>query len=500
MQSCPNWGHRISLRQVLPEAELIGADDIWVTSCSCDSRNLRPGDLFVALSGSLHDGHDFAPQAVDRGCSAILASRCLPDIDLPVCRVPDTRSAYGHVCQALAGNPSQRMKVVGITGTNGKTTTSCLIGSILATAGHQIGISGTLGYFDGVQSADPTLTTPPPDELASWLARTERNGCSHAIMEISSHALAQSRPAGIELDAACITNVRRDHLDYHRSIGDYRLTKSRVLEYLTGEGFAVLNADDPTSALYLSQIDSPVLTIGIRSAAEITGTLVERYISEQTFLLTAGSETMPVCTKMIGTHHVYNCLIAAALGLAYGIDLATVVRGLEAIEYVPGRLERIECGQPFGVFVDYAHTPDALAGTLQTLREVVSGRLICVFGAGGDRDKMKRPLMARAVEADADLAVVTTDNSRTEDPKAIEADILSGFQLPGEVELIPDRAEAICRALSEAGPGDCVLIAGKGHEKYQTIGDRHQHFDDCEFARQWLYQYQPEAAPIGAES
>ena len=500
MQICPVWGQRISLCQVLPEADFLGAADVQITSCSHDSRTVEPGDLFVALPGSVHDGHDFVHEAVARGCVAILAARPLPNVDLPVCRVADTRQAHGRVCQALAGCPSEHLKIIGITGTNGKTTSSCLLASILATAGYRVGLLGTLGCFDGLEHEESALTTPPPDELAARLARMVENGCSHAVMEVSSHGLDQCRLAGVALDAACVTNVRRDHLDYHRSIRDYRLAKSRLLEHLRGEGFAVLNADDPTSAGYLAHLDTPVLTVAIRSAAEITGMLIEQYISEQTFLLTAGSETVPVRTRMIGTHHVYNCLTAAAAGLAYGIDLATVVRGLEAVEHVPGRLERIECGQPFAVFVDYAHTPDALTGSLGSLRDVAHGRLICVFGAGGDRDRQKRPLMGRAVEADANLAVLTTDNPRTEDPMAIQNDLLSGFLRPGEVEVIPDRAEAIGWALSQARPADCVLIAGKGHEDYQIIGNRRLYFDDREVARQWLYQVQPEGTPVGSNS
>ncbi len=491
MQVYPQGGQQISLRRLLPEARFVGADDIPVRFCSCDSRGVRPGDLFVALPGSVYDGHDFAAEAAERGAAAILAQRHLPEVDLPLCCVPDTRHAYARLCQALAGNPSEHLCVVGITGTNGKTTTSCLVASVLSTAGYQVGLLGTLGGFDGLDFHDASLTTPPPHELARWLARSVDNGCSHAVLEVSSHALDQSRIAGIELDAACVTNVRRDHLDYHRSILDYRITKSRLLDYLSGEGFAVLNADDPTSASYLGQMSGPVLTVGIRSAAEISATVLEQFVSEQTFLLTAGSETLPVRTRMIGTHHVYNCLIAAAVGLAYGIDLITVVRGLEAVEHVPGRLQRIECGQPFGVFVDYAHTPDALASTLRTLREVVEGRILCVFGAGGDRDKEKRPLMGRAVERGADLAVVTNDNPRTEDPRTIQYDLLRGFQRPRDVEVIPDRTEAIHWALGQALAGDCVLIAGKGHEKHQIIGTERIPFDDREIARQWLYEMQP---------
>lgn len=491
MQICPNGGVRISLRRLLPAAEFIGADDIRVASCSSDSRRVEPGDLFAALPGSVHDGHDFVVEAVRRGAVAVLARQPIPGIGLPICCVPNTQDAYARLRQALAGSPSEHLRVIGITGTNGKTTTSCLLASVLSTAGYQVGLLGTLGGFDGLDFHDSTLTTPPPDELARWLARTAANGCSHAILEVSSHALDQSRVAGIRLDAACVTNVRRDHLDYHRSILDYRMTKSRLLDYLCGEGFAVLNADDPTSASYLAEIHGPVLTIGMHSAAEISATVIERFVSEQTFLLSAGSEILPVRTRMIGTHHVYNCLVAAAVGLAYGIDLATVARGLEAVDQVPGRLQRLECGQPFGVFVDYAHTPDALAGSLRTLREVVEGRLICVFGAGGDRDREKRPLMGRAVERGADLAVVTTDNPRTEDPEAIQEDILRGLKHPERTEVIPDRTEAIHWALGQAEPGDCVLIAGKGHEKHQILGTKRVPFDDRQVAREWLYQMQP---------
>ncbi len=496
MQACPSGTYRISLRRLLPKAQFLGDGDIYVSACKSDSRKLEPGDLFAALPGRTVDGQDFIAEAVQRGCSGILARQPVEGLDLPVCVVPDVRDAFGRVAHALAGNPSRQLKVIGVTGTNGKTTTSCLIARMMAKAGHRVALSGTLGYFDGDDCRDATLTTPPADELADWLSRSVANGCSHAVMEVSSHALAQARLAGIKLDAACVTNVSRDHLDYHRTIQDYRLTKSKLLDYLSAEGLSVINADDPTSAAYLRFIDGPVLTVGIHSAAEITATIVERFASEQTFLLSAGSDTVPVRTRMIGTHHIYNCLGAAAVGLAYGMDLTTIVRGLEAVEYIPGRLHRVECGQPFGVFVDYAHTPDALAGSLQALRAVVEGRLICVFGAGGDRDREKRPLMGRAVEAGADMAVITTDNPRSEDQREITCDILDGFENPTEPAILDDRAEAICWALEEARPGDCVLIAGKGHETQQIIGNQRLHFDDYELAQAWLYEKQPHT-PVG---
>jgi UDP-N-acetylmuramoyl-L-alanyl-D-glutamate--2,6-diaminopimelate ligase len=499
MRACPDRGQLISLRQVLPQADFFGPHDIHVDSCSCDSRNVQPGDLFVALPGRELDGHDFVRDAVQRGCQAVLAERPMPDLDVPLCRVANVREAYGRVCQALAGNPGQNLKVIGVTGTNGKTSTGCLIASILSTAGHYAGLMGTLGAFDGVDFADTSHTTPPPDVLAKWLGRMVANDCTHAVLEVSSHALDQSRLAGIPLDVACITNVCRDHLDYHPTIRDYRLAKSKLLKYLVGEGFAVINADDPTSAGFLHKVNLPVLTVAINSPAEITATPIERCLSEQTFLITAGSETIPVRTRMIGTHHIYNCLEAAAVGLAYGVDLPTVVRGLENVEHLPGRLERIECGQPFGVFVDYAHTPDALSGSLKTLKQVVDGRIICVFGAGGDRDRPKRPLMGQAVADEADVPIITSDNPRSEDPQSIERDILKGFHSTANVELIPERSEAIAWALSEARPGDCVMIAGKGHEKVQIIGDQRVPFDDRQFARQWLYETQPYALPTSSE-
>jgi UDP-N-acetylmuramoyl-L-alanyl-D-glutamate--2,6-diaminopimelate ligase len=493
MQTAAVPQQSISLRKLLPEAEFFGAADIRVNRCSRDSRRVEPGDLYVALAGTAHDGHQFISEAIQRGAAAIVAQQPVVDVAAPTCIVPDTAEAYGQICQALAGDPSRRLKVIGITGTNGKTTTSCLVASILATAGHQVGLLGTLAYFDGMVSTESSMTTPPADELAHWLARMAANGCSHAVMEVSSHALAQSRLSGVTLDAACVTNVRRDHLDYHQTMLGYRLAKSRIFRHLSAEAFAVINADDPTAASYLHQVDGPVLTVGIRNAAEIMATPLEHRRSQQVFLLTAGSETIPVETDMIGIHHVYNCLVAAAVGLAYGVDLPTVVRGLEAVKNVPGRLQRLECGQPFGVFVDYAHTPDALAVVLKTLREVTPGRLICVFGAGGDRDKEKRPLMAAEVRSAADMAIITTDNPRSEDPQAIVADLLSGLDDPAEALQIPDRARAICYALAEARPGDCVLIAGKGHERFQLIGNQRLAFDDCEVARQWLYQFQPGA-------
>jgi UDP-N-acetylmuramoyl-L-alanyl-D-glutamate--2,6-diaminopimelate ligase len=472
----------------LPHAQLLGADDIRVRSCTCDSRRCRPGDLFVALLGQERDGHDFVLDAIARGATAVLANRPLPHVSVPICFVPDTAAAHGLICQALVGNPSQRLRVVGVTGTNGKTTTTHLIAGILATAGHRLGMLGTLGYCDGEVVAPADHTTPPAPALASWLARIEANGCSHAVLEASSHALAQQRLAGVQLDVACITNVRHDHFDFHGTRRRYIAAKSRLLDLLAPEGVAIVNGDDSGSAACAARYDGPLVTVGIETPAEITATVLSQFVSEQTFVLDTGSETVPVRTTLIGAHNVYNCLVAAGVGMVYGIDLPTIVRGLESVQFVPGRLERLECGQPFGVFVDYAHTPDALATCLDTLRGVARGRVICVFGAGGDRDRLKRPLMGRAVEVRADVAVVTNDNPRGEDPDEIASQILGGFEDAMRAHVMLDRAAAIRWALDEAEPGDCVIIAGKGHEDYQIIGSERTYFDDREVARHWLYE------------
>ncbi|MEX0676259.1 MAG: UDP-N-acetylmuramoyl-L-alanyl-D-glutamate--2,6-diaminopimelate ligase [Pirellulales bacterium] len=484
------------LRELVDGAPFAGNADVRVASCSCDSRACRPGDLFVAISGTRVDGHDYALEAVARGAAAIVAERPLA-AGVPVCVVPDSREALGQICQALAGRPSRRLRVIGVTGTNGKTTTSQLIASVLAAGGYRAGVLGTLGYSDGIEAAPADLTTPAAPVLAHWLARMVSAGCSHAVVEISSHAIAQRRIAGLELAAACLTNLARDHLDYHETLLNYHGIKSRIFERLGPAGVAVINADDPASLEYAPLIPGGVLSVGMRRPANVTAALVERCKSEQTFLVTAGEATAAVRTAMIGDHHVSNCLVAAAVGLAEGIDLPSIARGLENVTRVAGRLERIECGQPFGVYVDYAHTSDALAVALATVREVTAGRLICVFGAGGNRDSSKRPLMASAVERRADVAIVTTDNPRYEDPRAIAAEVIAGFERPGEARYVPDRAQAIHYALSLATADDSVLVAGRGHEAYQIAGGERRPLDDREVARRYLYNLEP-ASRYGA--
>ncbi|HEX3998006.1 MAG TPA: UDP-N-acetylmuramoyl-L-alanyl-D-glutamate--2,6-diaminopimelate ligase [Pirellulales bacterium] len=488
----PQWTpltRSISLRQLFPKAKFFGADDIIVSSIAGDWQEVAEGDLFAALVGSRADGHHHVDDALRHGATAVLAERFVPTGGLPLCVVPDTRVAFARIAQALVDNPSRRLKVIGVTGTSGKTTTSWLIRGILEAAGHATGMLGTIELSDGQWSSPSPETTPSAAVLAQWLSRMESVGCSHAVMEISSEALSQGRIEGIELHAACITNVRRNHLDIHNTLANYRSAKAKIFSYLATDGFAVLNADDPVAASFASAVTAPLLTAGMRAMAEVTAEVVDRSMSEQTFLLTAGCDTVAVRTRMIGDHHVSNCLIAATTGLVWGFELSEIARGLERVEKVPGRMERIECGQSFGVFVDYARTSDALAAALDTLREVTPGRVICVFGAEGEQDRDQRPLLAAEVERQSDLAVLTQTNPRCEPPTRILRDVLRGFERPNIVEVIPDRTDAIGWALSQAEAGDCVLIAGRGHEEQQFVGNRRLAIDDRQSARQWLYSH-----------
>ena len=366
--------------------------------------------------------------------------------------------------------------------------TALLIAAIFKAAKQNVGTFSTLGSTDGCKIGSALPHFPSPPELADWFARTAANGCENAVLEVSCEAMAQRRLAGVELDAAVLTNLRRDHADDHGSLLNVRKLKGRMFDQLKPHGFAVLNADDPASQSFISKLRRPAITFGMQARAEIMATVLERHSSEQTFLLTAGNEAIPVRSRMIGDHHIYNCLAAAAVGLVLGVDLPTVVRGLESIDFVPGRMERIECGQEFSVFVDYARTPDALNASLKALRTVMRGRVICVFGAEGEKDQALRPQLGRVVERLSQYNVITNHNPRHEEPLEIVHDILDGYAHPGKAHVLPDRAKAIAWALSQARPGDAVLIAGKGDENVQLVGNKRAKWDDRELVRTWLYE------------
>ncbi len=486
LQWVPHVPVPVNLRRLFPQASFVGCGDIHCMEVTDRSSECRPNSLFAVIRGTKADGHQHINEALKRGAAALLVDRPLADVAVPQCIVSDVRRAYAELCSAVMAHPSRHLGLAGVTGTNGKTTTTWLIRSILQAAGRQTGLLGTIEYSDGKTHEPSHLTTPEPAGLARRLAAMVSGGTTHAALELSSHALDQRRTSGTLLDAAVISNITQDHFDYHQNFAAYRRSKLRIFDYLKPAGLAIINVDDAGSRSCLDDATKRVTTYGLDEPADISAEIVSATLRGSRFRLSIGTGTVLVETGLIGRHNVSNCLAAAAVANHFGVQLDAIARGIETLTAVPGRLEAIDCGQPFPVFVDYAHTEDALRHCLASLRPLTKGRLICVFGAGGDRDKLKRPLLGRAA-AEADLPVVTSDNPRTEAPEAIVNDIIAGFNGTRRQPYIEiDRERAIRWAIQHAGPTDTILIAGKGHETEQIIGEQRLHFDDREVARECL--------------
>ncbi len=486
MSQSPTIPAGVSLRELLAdEVRGSSAADFRAASCTSDWRQVRPGDVFVAITDAEHDGHDGATAAADGGAAAVVCERPLPVFHIPQFVVSDSRAAYGRLCQALVGDPSRQMKVIGVTGTSGKTTVARLLTSIFRQAGAAAGTLDSFGYWDGWEDRPAQEAPLSPPLLARSLAEMAASGVRHAIIEVSSRELSQAALAGVRLDAVCMTQVGRDHLDWHGSVQNYRRAKRRIFEHLHTDGVAVLNADDPVCVDMLCDLDRPMLTFGLKKPAEISAEVVEQHVNEQTFVLTAGDESVGVRTEIVGDHHIYNCLAAATMGLAYGIELTTVARGLEAVDRLPGRMERIMGGQEFAVFVDAAQSPDTLRATLRAVRQVTSGRVICLFGAPGEQEIEQRQVMGRVVGSMADVAIVTSNAPRGEDPRLICLQVRSGFADVSRPQIVVDRTAAIAHALNLARPGDTVVIAGMGERTYGTDADS-MPIGDAEIARQAL--------------
>ena len=477
----------LMLRQLFPSARFTGARDIPVHACCSDADRCQPGDLYVALLDSHRDGHDDLSRAISRGAAAVLVERHVIS-PVPTCQVTDTRDALGILCHHLAGKPSSQLSVAGITGTSGKTATTHLLQSIWKKASIQSGLVSSVCHDDGHQVMPSCHDTPSPPELADLMARMTQHECQRVDLEISSRALAARQLAGIELDAAIITRIRSDHLDLHGSLENYRRAKLQILSLLKPAGLAIVNLDDPATRTLLPMIDVPLLTFGIHSDADITGTVLQRNPNEQVFLITAGQETAVVRSGVIGNPHVAHCLAAAALGLASGVELATIAAGLSTPHRVPGHLERVECGQPFSVYVDSANHPDTIAMALNAIRLSTTGRLICVFGPSGHRSAELRARMGCVVERSADLGIITSHDTRERAPLARSHDVLDGYEQPGQAHIIPDRVEAVCWALDQAGAGDAVLIAGNEIQTIHEQGLTLDNFDDFQVVTEWLHQ------------
>jgi UDP-N-acetylmuramoyl-L-alanyl-D-glutamate--2,6-diaminopimelate ligase len=448
----------VSLKRLYPAAEFLNARDISVSSCTSDSRQCRPGDVFVALVGDNHDGHDFARPAMERGAVGIVAEYPVPVDGLPQCIVPDTRIAFATLCQRLAGDPSKRLKVIGVTGTAGKTSVSTLVASALAHAGHRVALLNDLEQSDWETLRPATGNEHGSAEIADWLARAVSNDCAYAVVEVSSQALARRRFHGVEFDTVCVTNIQRAHLREHGTLANYVRCKHRILELMRPDGVVVANADDLGAKRLLNHWNGPGLTFGGGDEAEIQGALAERCPSEQTFLLTAGHETVPVRTSIVGDHHLSNCLAAVTVGLAHGLRVTDAVAGVEAVTSLPGRLERLECGQPFGVFLDQYCFEGSLVSCLQTLRGVTRGRLICILGAMPQQSSKELAHWTGLAGKDADEVILTSDNFKTDAPERKLGSIAGRNGEGVRTRVIGKRTLAVSRIFAELHEGDCVLV------------------------------------------
>ncbi len=478
----------VRLSGTLPE-ELARAT---VEGLEYDSRRTGPRFLFFAFPGARVDGRQFARQAIERGALAVLSELDPPPgFDGAWLKVEHGRRALATAARNFYGRPDELLQLTGITGTNGKTTTSYLIDSVFQAAGATTGLIGTIEYHVAGERIAAANTTPESLDTFRLLDQVRRKGGTYVTMEVSSHALALGRAYGLKFHTAVFTNLTRDHLDFHRTMEEY--LKAKRLLFVPEEGpgpaRAVLNADDPHSHQMLPPAGE-VIWYGLGPPATVRAERIENSFEGLRFELLAGEERAEITSRLAGRVNVYNILAACAAGLSYGIDMATITRGITRCSAVPGRFERVEEGQPFLVVVDYAHTDDALKNVIAVAREMTRGRVITLFGCGGDRDRTKRPLMGMAAAEGSDFVVLTSDNPRSEDPLDIINDALVGLRRYDTPHLVEaDRHKAIRLAIGHAGPKDIVLIAGKGHEPYQVLKDRTIDFDDREVAREVLRQF-----------
>ncbi|AOZ91679.1 UDP-N-acetylmuramoyl-L-alanyl-D-glutamate--2,6-diaminopimelate ligase [Paenibacillus crassostreae] len=483
------------LASTLTIKRIVGSGDITVSGIQTDSRKVSSGDLFICLPGHTVDGHLYAEQAKENGAVALVVDHQL-DIELPQLIVKDCRFAMAVIADSFFGSPSKQMKVIGITGTNGKTTTSYLIEKIMNDHGVKTGLIGTIQMSYGGRTFPMSGTTPEALELQRSFHDMAVSGTRCCVMEVSSHALEQGRVKGTDFHTTVFTNLTQDHLDYHHSMEDYRSAKGLLFARMGNafqgspdkRKFAVLNADDPASSYFKKLTSSEVITYGMEDGADVRATQISISSQGTEFHVDSFRGSTDIKLKMVGKFNVYNALAAITATLLEGIELEEIKRSLETLAGVDGRVESVDAGQPFAVIVDYAHTPDGLENVLKTVKEFAQGRVLTVFGCGGDRDKTKRPLMGKISAKYSDMIFVTSDNPRTEDPEAILKDIELGLiedQVSSDsYQLIVDRRAAIQKAIDMASPEDVVLIAGKGHETYQKIGQMTLDFDDRVVAKE----------------
>lgn len=463
-------------------------EDLEITSIENDNRKVQIGSLFICIKGYTVDGHDFAEAAVKNGAAAILAERPIA-LDVPVILVKDTTRAMAVLADTFYGQPTKKLHLIGITGTNGKTTTSHLIEKIMVDAGQRTGLIGTMYTKIAEETIETKNTTPESLTLQKTFQQMVDRGVETAVMEVSSHALDLGRVHGCDYDVAVFTNLTQDHLDYHKTMDEYKRAKSLLFAQLgntfnhQNPKFAILNADDQASEMYSRATAAHIVTYGIDMKADIQAKDIQMTSSGTSFNLIIETEIYPVQMQLIGKFSVYNVLASIAASLVSGIEINQIIKSIESVEGVSGRFELVNAGQDFTVIVDYAHTPDSLENVLKTIQHIAKKKVFVIVGCGGDRDRTKRPLMAQIACKWATDPILTSDNPRSEDPLAILKEMEAGVK-GGKYKIIPDRKEAINTAIQQASKDDVVLIAGKGHETYQIIGNLVHDFDDRLVARE----------------
>jgi UDP-N-acetylmuramoyl-L-alanyl-D-glutamate--2,6-diaminopimelate ligase len=480
------------LRAAAPAAELRGDLAMPCTGVTHDSRMVRPGFVFVALRGLTADGRAFVPQAVAAGAAAVVADApATVPVAVPWVEVTDARAALAALAAEYFGHPGRELTVTGVTGTNGKTTTSYLLASVFEAAGQRCGLMGTVGYRIGARTIDAARTTPEAPEVQHLLRQMVAGGCRACVMEVSSHALSLRRVDGLRFAAAIFTNLTRDHLDFHHDMEEYFAAKRRLFEMLPAGAPGIVNIDDPRGQP-LADASPRAVTYAIARDADVAPGPLSYSLSGLEFEARTPAGAVQVRSRLVGKPNVYNILAAVTAAVALGVPIRAIERGIQDLTGVPGRFELASSpGDDVTVIVDYAHTDDALRNLLETARPMAGRRLITVFGAGGDRDRTKRPLMGMVAARLSDVVVITSDNPRTEDPARIIDEIKRGAdaeirQSNAAVIAVVDRREAIAGAVRQARAGDVVLVAGKGHETYQEIGRERLPFDDVAVAREAL--------------
>ena len=483
--------------KVISPIRVEGPQTAEVCHITADSRTVQEGSLFICLVGATVDGHSFVEKAVQDGAVAVVVSKpvTVPD-HVAVIYVEDTRQALQAAVPFFYDYPASKMRMIGVTGTNGKTTTTHIIAHLLRSQGYTVGVIGTVHILIDDQSYPIHNTTPDVADLQQILQQMVDAGVTHCIMEVSSHALALGRTAGVEYDTAVFTNLTQDHLDFHKTFDNYLAAKAKLFKQVSasyqvkeGKG-AVINVDDAYGQSIVDVTTSPMITYSTEGKGSMNASDLTITAKSSQFTLNYDGKSYPIFTKIAGMFNVYNTLAAVGATLYEGLSMEEIVKGLATFTAVPGRFELIEEGQDFAVVVDYAHTPDGLENILQTAKKIVENRILVVFGCGGDRDATKRPIMGRIAAQFGDRVFVTSDNPRTEDPvqivKDVEVGVREGLHDDVTYEVIVDRREAIHKAIAEATTGDVVIIAGKGHEDYQILKDETIHFDDREVAREAL--------------